>query len=165
MNDNIHYNAVLGSLIAALPDTPIRSALTIAVTEGYRNGEPKWLDAMEACLWEAELGHADFHHQLFKSSLKDDGGFDEWFNRLWAEYPKHQHDGTTAPHRSKKVCLDRFRATVKKHRRSPEQIVRAIAAYVTDCMENHQWFASLNTVLGPGELWSDYIVEPRIEQQ
>ena len=164
MNEHIHYNAVVESVIAALPDSPTKTCLVIAVTEGYRNGEPKWMKSMEDALWEAKIPQADFHHQLFASAVKDDGGFDEWFTKLWEGFPKLQHDGTSAPHRAKTVCRTRLAATCKRTKRSPEQIVRAIAAYVNDCIENKQWFASLNTVLGPGELWAEYVVEPKIEQ-
>ncbi len=164
MNESIHYQAVLDSLIACLPECPAKSCLSIALTEGYRNGEPKWMDMMETALWESELTQPDFHHQLYKTACKDDGGFEEWFDKLWNGFPKQQHDGTSAPFRSKKVCKERLKAVCKKHKRKPEQVVRAIAAYVNDCFENKRWIKSLDTVLGPQEVWAQYIVEPKFEQ-
>ena len=87
---------------------------------------------------------------------------DEWFNLLWDKFPKTQHDGTPAPHRSKSICKERFAKCCKKYKITPEKLVHAIAAYTSKCNSEKTWFCGLDTLLmNKAGYWLDYLEVPR----
>lgn len=88
-----------------------------------------------------------------------DAAYEEWFNKLWNGYPQQQWDGSSAPARSKTVCKDRFPKTCRKHGATPEQCVKAIAAYVRTCRERKQYIKGLETILKTQPVWVDYLEE------
>ena len=97
---------------------------------------------------------------ILKSILEEDApdaAYEEWFTKLWNGYPSQQWDGSSAPARSKTVCKDRFPKTCRKHGATPEQCVKAIAAYVRTCREHKQYIKGLETILKTQPVWVDYL--------
>ena len=107
------------------------------------------------------IGHLSNALSILRSILNDTASLDdegrEMFDTLWNGYPKQQWDGQSAPARSKTVCLDRFPKACKKHGVTPEQCVKAIAAYVRSCRENKQYIKGLETILKTQPVWVDYL--------
>lgn len=155
-----NWVAMMNCLISCVDGNEnLQHALFTAISDPFINGEAKAYETMDNIMFEsAGFNGADFHFQLLKTDGKQDSeDFNKWFNILWAEYPRLQWDNNPAPMRTKKVCKDRLRTTIKRTRMSPEQIVRAIAAYCTHCFENKHWIKSLDTVLGPQEVWKEFV--------
>ena len=83
---------------------------------------------------------------------------EKWFGILWERFPKEQHDGNPAPHRSKTICRQRFISCCKKHNKKPDDIVKAIAQYTSNCIKSKVWFCGLDTLLmSKAGNWLDYL--------
>ena len=83
---------------------------------------------------------------------------DKFFGILWERFPKEQHDGNPAPHRSKTICRQRFISCCKKYNKKPDDIVKAIAQYTSNCIKSKVWFCGLDTLLmNKAGNWLDYL--------
>ena len=75
-------------------------------------------------------------------------GSDQWFNKVWENYPKQQPDGNAAPHASKFRCKTLFVAVCKREKVTPAELAYSVMAYVSATAGARRYFASLETVLG-----------------
>lgn len=111
----------------------------------------KRLDAIDALIVEGlrAQAHSDLWDLMaeLRSSQTDSAELNDWFNKLWEGFPKLQHDGTPAPHRSKTICRERMAKCCKKHKVAPEQLVKAIASYTSKCINSKTWFCGLDSLL------------------
>ena len=83
---------------------------------------------------------------------------DKFFGVLWEKFPKEQYDGKSAPHRSKTICRKRFVQCCRRYNKTPEEIVKAIALYTSNCINGQTWFCGLDTLLmNKAGYWLDYL--------
>lgn len=162
---NIHYTTMISRMICCIGSSEfnqanLKDALLMAVSDSFLAGKPKDMEAFDTMMFDNHgFNGADFDFQHFKSSIHDENkDVDEWFLKLWEGYPRQQHDGNNVPHMSKKLCRERFGRCVKKYKKSPEQIVKALAAYTNACFDSKSWICGLDTLLErKSALWLDYV--------